>query len=1438
MLQVSCPSCSAEYPLDAKRLPPKGLKMRCPQCGARFRVFKDGRVNSLEAAKPAPPPPPRAPVPRPGTVPKPRRAGGQEAVDADLPTPKKAGEIVDLPGPSQPKPPVPRPPKKPLAPPPSLGADDGVDLPAPRAEQPAFPSAAAVLDELDLPAPKRPVSKSTLPDPDDGVDLPAPIHHDATPDLEGVDLPTPRTAATAATAPDLGSVDLPRAKDSDDGVDLPAPASKGAPDSLDAPAPPPRAALEGIDLPSPKVKRAPIAPPVDVGVDLPAPKTPPPAPSEGRRPRRQRVDSLDFPAPIEPAVSRVSEPPPALADEDRNPFTDLAEGDAATPAGGVLAAADLAFGDLDLDLPQPKGQSVDLPAPLGARARGPGEGVDLPQPKGLSDLPAPRIPEGLEGLDIPTPGLGGSDDFGELDLPAPAAVADLPAPAGLDELRAARGGGVDLPAPAELTDLPSPMSLSDIPSLAATDDGFGALDLPAPVDLADLPGAPEEGLDLDELPSPRASFDDLELPEPPSAPLLGGAGEGIPLDSTVPGVGGRPSLEQELRDSAGRGGVGGTAFGEIALDDDAMEFSGLPEADDELETVSLPPATAVTASREGVGEPRPKAKRKIPVRVIAVLGAFAVLVIGGASLGFTPYGYFGMYFFDRFLPAAGTPEAVARAIDEAEERLALDTFRESRAALVDLGRARRTMGLNRDLLARSLLHQALYTVRFGSERQESARMASLRNRLEERGAASGAQVALAFVADTLRQGNAEAAQRSLGGARRGAGDDAWADILAGEVYLAVGRDDEAYEAFSRGAERGATARGLWGAARIRLRGEDTEAARAAVEAVLSASPRHAGAMVALANLELAAGHVDEAVRLASMVTASSPFAAEGEESGYLWAEPAALASAHAVIGQVEEARGQATRALAAYDRAIEVDSSYVPALVGAGRILLADRPADALARFESVQQTESAATTRMANGRTALTAASLGAARAKLALDRVQDAHDDLTALTEAAPHDAEALLWLGRSEERLDPPNLELAEEHYRAAINEDPQSFTAYLALAEVFLRQERDTDATQTLVLAEERVAESAQMRYELGRFEGRRGHFDEAIAQLARSLELEPDRPPALFALGTAYRQAGRLGEAESILQRLSRLDPEHPGLAMERGLLYEARGQSAEAVEAYRLVLEEQPQNFELLLRLGIAQVGAGQLDDALETLERVRQARPNSAEAQHFLGRVAFAQGTYDEALRYFRSAVGLDPSRAVFHLWVGRAALAASTPQLFAEAIRSAELALDIDPSLGDAHWVRGAILLRSGRPREAVTALQTALELNPYRHEARATLGDAYDEIGRLNEAIQAYRQVTSAVDDNGEWYFRLGQLSMDRGDAAEGVDALTRSTLLGEAVSPRPAWLADAHRLCGDALRLRGSRAEAIPHYRRYLEIAPSTSLDRVDVRRLLLGLGEVP
>ncbi|MBC7170917.1 MAG: hypothetical protein H5U40_00730, partial [Polyangiaceae bacterium] len=256
------------------------------------------------------------------------------------------------------------------------------------------------------------------------------------------------------------------------------------------------------------------------------------------------------------------------------------------------------------------------------------------------------------------------------------------------------------------------------------------LDMPPPRAVAS-----SSGLDLDE--------DDLALPEPRARAVA-------------------PESPAKKR-------AGGTGFGELDLGDgdsgEELEFEGLAEEEGpdeasigmpdlpEPETYrgSVPGGLPVSAQERVPHQPTPGKGPGLDWKVIALGCVLLLLVGGGAALHFTPFGLFGVYAIEEYLPQAGTAAEVQRSIQRAEERAASDTYIDARAALADLAAARRGAGLNRELLVRSLVHEALYDARFGGDAAGAARAARILARLEER-AALVPQISLARAADELLRG--------------------------------------------------------------------------------------------------------------------------------------------------------------------------------------------------------------------------------------------------------------------------------------------------------------------------------------------------------------------------------------------------------------------------------------------------------------------------------------------------------------------------------------------------------------------------------------------------------------------------------------------------------------------------------------------------------------
>jgi predicted Zn finger-like uncharacterized protein len=1309
MLKVACESCQAPYQVDERRVPPSGLKMRCPKCGHSFLVNLPGATPVAVAPPPAPPQPPQAASPpRPPTIPRapaapPRPAVARTtAVGVGMAEPTHSGAgamkktIVGLA-------------------PPSRGAP---------------PSRTSSLDP-------------SLIEPDVTSDFPAALGY-----LDDADLP-------------VVPADLP--------------AAKAAPPPGKGPPPPPR---------PPQPAKAPSEGSQDIESDLPVPAVGLPA----VRPRGPASTfDVDLPAPIADLPVAAAYLPSVLGG-----------GPWSAPAWSAEVGLPVVASGLPI-------VSASLPAIA-------------------SGLPVPAQV-------LPSPAFG--RNFGELDLPMvteslPTVTESLP--------RVAES----LPRVAE--SLPTAMPLDHhLPTVQAFDaplGAFGEIDLPREGEPASAP-QPARGNgsnsadfgDLDEVApagrSDSADFGDLELDEERAT-------ESRARASRPPSQG---------RPSAARGGSGSTSYGEVELNEatDAAEPYEAVEAEEEPGPFtnpslrpenSAPPAAemAMPFARAPVARERPTAERKkLSKGKVIVVGLAVAALLGGSALQVTPYGAFGYLVATDFVRADDYSRAAASAMHEAQAAFGADTYDGVKMAIDGAFAAHARMPRARALTAYAALIDFEGTLRFGSDPSRASRATQLLGELlpdpttKYLDLLQGAQAAEGGAFD--KAGPAlEAAEK------RYAADPIRADIvfMRGDIALAVGDGTAARDAFQRALDITKSARAHFGLARAYDLLNDAANTKKEIDATLALSPLHPGALTLRAR------------RLSSVVdpTQAAPDVAlvlEGPARAK--ASPSELSNAYAARAWVTLERGGTVEARAAFAQAVKLDPSNVEALNGEGRLFMADgRYAEALARFDTALARAPNSPQTIAND-----------ADAKLSLERLADAKQQLVAARERFPRSIPILLALGKVERHLG--NNDAAETDLRATIaNVDPMRPDAvlpYVALSELQSARGRLTDARATLDAAAAKLPRSSELERAFGEVAELQGDYDAAIEHYRAGVAVEPKDLAARFHLAVAQRRVHRYDAAVAELDRVAAVDPDYPGLMLERGLLFEETGDVEKAIEQFKGALARAPDDPDLQLRVGAAYVAIERPDDALPMLRKVLEKRPASAEGHHYMGRALLLKGgaTLADSLHYLKRAVELDPNRAEFHVYVARAANEMAPAQL--ELARDeVDRALALDKSDGDAYWQRGVLERMEGAIDDSMKDEAHALQLRPSRHEAYATLAECHEDRNESAEALVAWTRAIAgdgnAVGPDGQvlhpfWHYRYGKLLTEKGDRARALIQLTGAAAAAEKLETRPAWLTPLEYLTADGLRSAGRKADAIEHYRRFLEIASVTSPDRADAQLALQQLG---
>ncbi|MBI5538387.1 MAG: zinc-ribbon domain-containing protein [Deltaproteobacteria bacterium] len=1400
MLKVECEGCGSPYKVDDRRVPPGGLKMRCPKCGATFVVRKDTAEGAAD--KPAP-------APAPAATPSLHSAAAKRTM-LGVGAPGLPGLSPFAPAPAPPEPAAP--------PPPPDDFESGLPvvasgLPAVK-QQAAKPGAVARPKPPPRPAPPKPppAPAAGLGDefelPGFGAnkeaDVPAPLDFgDISADIEAIGAPGDSIGLDdlPAVAQEAGLPAVP-------GPRKPPPPPKAAPRK--APPPPPPAEL-GFgelpldDLPSP-VGDVGLPAPVTGGVGLPAPV-------RGKPPAPKSVGVVDLPMPLD-------------------------------------SKADLPSPVQHADLPAATFGKIDLPSAKGKPARQiTGAALGFGEP----DLPAIARPE--VGLPVAKQGDFG-DSFGELDLPlAVDGARDLPIPSNMGQhLPTVQGMGVNLPAPAAAgAHLPSTADPSShLPSPTAMDRhlpspmGSGGVgeeaeefDMSAAAEEV-WPKPPPQGQEVRRSTRPLGSVSPDSVP-PGAMPDGSGplsAAEAAAKAAAAAAVtrqagGGTAFGEVNLGDEGGSGAPvgadtagGGAGFGERALagaGDDDMEFGAIPQekvsTDDDGDRARMvqPQPELIDKPRVSTGAPQVElpAKRSKAVKILGV--ALLVIIAAGVGLAATPYGAFGMNAISDALHTREHGRLVTASVEDARKQMAGDTADGAARALQAFDDAVARAPRQAQLAAYASFVGFLREVRFGADPAVHAHAAALLAQAQKI-SKDAEYIDLARAAEAVTQGQIAKARSDIAVLLRRNANNIDAAVLSGELEMLAGDYKAALQAWEAAARIEASPRTSFGRARARFALGESDKAKSETQSVLERSPDHVGARILMARILRKTNDDEKAMAL--LEDMAKPGKLKVAASKY------DMVAVHTLLGQINLSRSRMSNAETSFAEALKLDPKDAEALCGFGEVLYREgRFAEALARFEAAIQ---------ANAENVQ--AKIGAAKTKISLERLQDSKEILRKLREARPADPQVAYWLARVEEALgNKAGAEriLADAVARAQPGE--HVIDLYVALARYLAAAGKNQEAEAKLAEAKQKLPDTVELRKALGDVQLQAGRLDAAKAEFDTVLQRDPQDLYAMFNLGVVLLKMKRYEEAQAVFDKVSAVDKNYPGLALERGVLFEVSGQAQRALEMYQEALNTAPNDPDLQLRVGSAEIANGHASQAEEILRKVLAVRPNSAEANHYLGRALLLKGTnLAEALRNLQRAAEIDPNRAEYWLYIGWAANDAGQPAVAQEALVKA---LDLDKSLADAYWQRGILERRQSAVRDAERDLLKALELKPSRYEAYATLAECYEENRRWDQAQAAWRKAIAGDGNKAIWHYKLGRLLWTNHNLAEAGEEVSRAVQLS-AKEARPPWLWEAYMIMGDAAKAAGKRQQAIEHYQEFMKAAPPESPYRNDVKKALAGLGVQP
>ena len=182
-----------------------------------------------------------------------------------------------------------------------------------------------------------------------------------------------------------------------------------------------------------------------------------------------------------------------------------------------------------------------------------------------------------------------------------------------------------------------------------------------------------------------------------------------------------------------------------------------------------------------------------------------------------------------------------------------------------------------------------------------------------------------------------------------------------------------------------------------------------------------------------------------------------------------------------------------------------------------------------------------------------------------------------------------------------------------------------------------------------------------------------------------------------------------------------------------------------------------------------------------------------------------------------------------GIAATAYSTGN-YQSALEQYQAALQKNPDDAEALSNMGQVLVRLGKPLEALPHFERAITLLPNRWAYRFNYARALGLANRWDEAIASYRQAQSLFPDDYATTFNLALALHKKGDDAGAIPEYQKAI----ALAPQDASFRFALALSYEKLR---RNAEAVAAYEEYLRLAPQAG-DAERVRERIGVLNGAP
>ncbi|MBE6427599.1 MAG: tetratricopeptide repeat protein [Planctomycetaceae bacterium] len=381
-------------------------------------------------------------------------------------------------------------------------------------------------------------------------------------------------------------------------------------------------------------------------------------------------------------------------------------------------------------------------------------------------------------------------------------------------------------------------------------------------------------------------------------------------------------------------------------------------------------------------------------------------------------------------------------------------------------------------------------------------------------------------------------------------------------------------------------------------------------------------------------------------------------------------------------------------------------------------------------------------------------------------------------------------------------AQDIFRDAVKQSPDSFKACYLLGRTALAQENFTEAQEALGNALALSPENIEVKYLIAYVHALQDMVEEAAGELLEILEKCPDFIDAYYDCGVALQLLGRYEEAIEIFEKRLTFSPDFE-TALMCAMTYEMLQDFENTEKYYAQALALDPENIMVIESRGKTLLELERYEEAMADFSLALKMEPGSPDAMCGRGQTYFHLGEIEKAECDFRETVALDPENMIAWSMIGQIKL---YQEQYAEALEALEKALELDPELL-VYDFRASAKRGLGDLEGALADIKLAIEYEPENADYLIDLGSILAEMDQMDEALKVFNQVVSLQKSMDAYRFR-GLLFMERLEYEKAISDFDEAIRLG-------AENADVFLSRGEALYQLGEREKALDDFQRAKE-----------------------